>query len=143
MVALLGVLLGILLFCWANEWLGFWPAVVGLGCYAIEPNILAHSSLGNHGLWHHLFPVWPARTSSGARPVGLSIGNLIGLVAFCALAAVSKFSAVVLGPIIVIALAVRAFQSTPWTCRMGVVAGAADTFWSSGRRARRLSCSSR
>ncbi len=118
MIALLGVVLGILLFCWANEWLGFWPAVVGLGCYAIEPNIQAHSSLvtTDFGITCFLFGsayfLW--RTSRC-----LSVGNLVGLVAFCALAAVSKFSAVVLGPIVVIALAVRAFQSTPWACRMG------------------------
>ena len=45
MNVLLGVLLGLLLFCWVGEWLGFRAAAVALGLYTIEPNIAAHSSL--------------------------------------------------------------------------------------------------
>src|SRR6185436_6910661 len=45
MVVILGVVLGVLLFCWVNEWLGFEAAAVALVLYAIEPNIAAHSSL--------------------------------------------------------------------------------------------------
>ena len=45
MNVLLGVVLGLLLFCWVGEWLGFRAAVVALGLYTIEPNIAAHSSL--------------------------------------------------------------------------------------------------
>ena len=45
MIVLLGVLLGLLLFCWTRESLGFWPAVMVLGLYTIEPNLLAHARL--------------------------------------------------------------------------------------------------
>jgi len=45
MIVLLGVLLGVLLFCWAREWIGFWPAVIVLGLYTVEPNLLAHVRL--------------------------------------------------------------------------------------------------
>ncbi len=118
MIALLGVLLGVLLFCWAREWLGFWPAVAALACYTIEPNILAHATLvtTDFGITCFLFGgayfLW--RTSRC-----LSAGNLAGLVAMSALAAVSKYSAVVLGPIVVALLAIRALRATPWECRLG------------------------
>lgn len=120
MIALLGVLLGVLLFCWAREWLGFWPAVVALGCYTIEPNLLAHATLvtTDFGITCFLFGsayfLW--RTSRR-----LSAGNLAGLVAFSMLAAVSKFSAVVLGPIVVALLALRALRAAPWECRLGPI----------------------
>jgi Dolichyl-phosphate-mannose-protein mannosyltransferase len=120
MIALLGVLLGVLLFFWALEWLGFWPAVVGLGCYAIEPNILAHSSLvtTDFGITCFFFGsayfLW--RTTRR-----LSMGNLCGLVALTALAAVSKFSAVVLGPSVVALLTVHSLRAIPWACRIGPV----------------------
>src|SRR5580700_2403445 len=31
MIALLAVFLGIMIFCWAHEWLGLWPAIMALG----------------------------------------------------------------------------------------------------------------
>ena len=45
MVALLGVLLGALLFFWARELCGFWPATAALALYCFEPNLLAHTRL--------------------------------------------------------------------------------------------------
>src|SRR5688572_22506999 len=45
MIVLLGVVLGILLFCWVREWVGFAPAAVALALYAMEPNIAAHAAL--------------------------------------------------------------------------------------------------
>src|SRR5882724_6604469 len=45
MIVLLGVLLGVLLFCWTHERFGFWPAIIVLGLYTIEPNLLAHARL--------------------------------------------------------------------------------------------------
>lgn len=120
MIALLGVLLGVLLFCWAREWLGFWPAVAALACYTIEPNILAHATLvtTDFGITCFLFGsayfLW--RTSRC-----LDLGNLAGLVAFSVLAAVSKFSAVVLGPTIVALLVLRSLRAAPWECRLGQI----------------------
>ncbi|MGO9246694.1 MAG: tetratricopeptide repeat protein [Verrucomicrobiia bacterium] len=118
MIVLLGVLLGILLFFWVLEWLGFFWAVIALGCYTIEPNILAHSSLvtTDFGIACFLFGsvyfLW--RTTRC-----LGIGNLVGFAAFSALSVVSKFAAVLLGPIVVLLLAVRVGRSTPWACRIG------------------------
>jgi hypothetical protein len=113
MIALLGVVLGILVFCWAREWLGFWPAVLALVFYTFEPNILAHASLvtTDFGITCFIFGsvyfLWRANRCLSAK-------NLAGLIAFTALAAVSKFSAVVLGPILLIALMLRVIRSAAW-----------------------------
>jgi len=115
MTALLGVLLGILLFCWTREWLGFWPAVAGLAMYSFEPNILAHSSLVTTDfsitcfLFGSAYFLW--RLSRR-----LSVANVAGAAIFCALAVVSKFSAIVLIPIVPVLLAVCIFRQASWTC---------------------------
>jgi hypothetical protein len=118
MIVLLGVFLGVLLFSWVRELFGFWPAVIVLGLYAIEPNILAHSRLvtTDFGLACFVFGtayfLW--RTARC-----LSTGNLCGLVAFFTLAQISKFSAVVLGPVALVLLVVRACQRNPWRLTVG------------------------
>ncbi|MGA2138027.1 MAG: hypothetical protein ABSH14_04115, partial [Verrucomicrobiia bacterium] len=45
MTVVLGVILGVLVFCWAQDLFGFWTASTILALYCIEPNILAHSGL--------------------------------------------------------------------------------------------------
>lgn len=118
MIALLGVLLGFLIFFWAKEWLGFWPAVFALAFYTFEPNLLAHSSLvtTDFGVTCFLFGavyfLW--RTTRD-----LSVTNLAGLLVLSGLAAVSKFSAIILGPIFLLLLVARAFRTAPWQCKIG------------------------
>lgn len=113
MIVLLGVLLGVLLFCWARELLGFWPAVMVLGLYTIEPNLLAHARLvtTDFGVtcftFGTIYFLW--RTTRL-----LSLGNLCGLLGFFALAQISKFSALLLGPIVLALLIVRVCQKEPW-----------------------------
>jgi hypothetical protein len=118
MIALLGILLGVLIFSWAREWLGFWPAVIALAFYSVEPNILAHSSLvtTDFGTTCFFFGTlyWLWRTTRA-----LTAGNLMGLMVFLVLAVVSKFSALVLGPIVLVLLTIQVFRKTPWVCRMG------------------------
>jgi len=117
MITLLGVLLGILIFTWAREWLGFWPATVALAGYCLEPNLLAHAGLVTTDfgvacfIFGSLYFAW--RTARC-----LNWPNLTGLTVFFALAVVSKFSAVLLGPIVLMLLAVRACRNTPWRCRI-------------------------
>jgi hypothetical protein len=117
MIVLLGVSLGVLLFFWAKEWLGFWPAAVALACYTVEPDIVAHASLVTTDfgfacfMFGALYFLW--RTNRQA-----SGWNVAGLVVFCCLAVVSKFSAVVLAAIVVLLLgfaAVRRKALTPKT----------------------------
>jgi 4-amino-4-deoxy-L-arabinose transferase-like glycosyltransferase len=118
MIVLLGVLLGVLVFSWVREWLGFGPAVIALAFYSVEPNILAHSSLVTTDFgatcffFGTLYFLWrTART--------LSVGNLIGLALFLSLSVISKFSALVLGPTVLMLLATRVVRATPWVCRIG------------------------
>lgn len=99
MVVILGIVGGILVFCWANEWLGFLPAVCALIFYTVEPNLSAHASLvtTDFGLTCFMFGtiyfLW--RTSRRATTF-----NVAGLTLFFALAVVAKFSAVLLGTIV-------------------------------------------
>ena len=104
MIVALGVVLGALVFFWVYEWLGLLPATIVLAFYAMEPNLLAHSSLVTTDLgvtcfiFGAVYFLW--RTCRRA-----SVANVSGLVAFVALACVSKYSAILLGPIVLLLLA--------------------------------------
>jgi tetratricopeptide (TPR) repeat protein len=103
MALLWGVVLGVLLFLWAKEWLGFVPAVLALAFYTIEPNIGAHSQLVTTDvaatclIFGAVYFLW--RTAR--RPV---ITNVAGLVLSTSLAFVAKFSGILLIPILAILL---------------------------------------
>jgi len=118
MIVLLGVFLGWLVFFWAREMFGFWPAVIGLGLYATEPNILAHAGLvtTDFGITLFFFGtiyfLW--RTSRRLSP-----GNVAGLVACCSLAVVAKFSGLLLAPVVVILLVIRVCRGDPWGSDFG------------------------
>jgi len=109
MIVLLGWTLGVLIFYWVDEWLGFWPAVVALALYTFEPNIEAHSSLVTTDfgaacfMFGAVYFLW--RTCQR-----WSIANLVGLVVFFVLAIASKFSAMILGPIVALLLAISALR---------------------------------
>ena len=120
MIVLLGVLLGVLVFCWARELFGFWPAMVALGLYTIEPNLLAHCRLvtTDFGVTCFVFGTMYFLWRTARR---LSVGNLCGLVVFFTLAQISKFSAVLLGPIVLALLIVRVCQRSPWKTSVGSV----------------------
>ena len=113
MVVLLGVLLGVLLFCWTRELFGFWPAVIVLGLYTIEPNLLAHARLVTTDfgvtcfIFGTLYFLW--RTTRRLTPA-----NVGGLLGFFVLAQISKFSALLLGPIVLALLLARVCQKAPW-----------------------------
>jgi Dolichyl-phosphate-mannose-protein mannosyltransferase len=125
MIVLLGVLLGILLFCWSRELFGFWPAVVVLGLYMIEPNILAHSRLvtTDFGVtcfaFGALYFLW--RTTKR-----LNVANLCGLVGFFSLAQISKFSALLLGPIVLVLFVVHVCRRDSWRVSFGKYRELAD-----------------
>ncbi len=68
MIVLLGVLLGILLFCWARELFSFWPAVIVLGLYTIRAQSFGPRAIGHNRLWRDVFSfLQDSSTSSGAR----------------------------------------------------------------------------
>src|SRR5262245_9122208 len=120
MIVVWGIVLGLLVFAWAYEWLGFLPALIALTFYTLEPNIAAHASLvtTDLGLTCFMFGtvyfLW--RTARC-----LTVANVASLTACFSLAVVSKFSAILLGPIVVLLLAVAVWQRSAVTLR---VAGA-------------------
>ena len=118
MIALLGVLLGILVFCWARELFGFWPAVIVLGLYCTEPNLLAHSGLVTTDLGATCF-IFGAAYLAWRIARCFSARNLIGLAVFFVLAHLSKYSALLLGPVLLALLLARALSATPWQWNFG------------------------
>jgi len=130
MNVLLGVLLGVLVYSWVAEWLGFPAALVALGLYTIEPNIAAHSSLVTTDLgvtcfiFGALYFLW--RTSRQLTPL-----NIAGLAVFFVLAMLSKFSAAILGPVILVLLGMIAFRRRTLSVRgvAGIVALLAAATW--------------
>jgi 4-amino-4-deoxy-L-arabinose transferase-like glycosyltransferase len=116
MTVVLGILLGVLVFSWARELFGFWTAATILALYCVEPNILAHSSLVTTDLGVACFSfgtvyfLW--RTTRQ-----LTCGNVAGVAAFFALAQISKFSALLLGPIVLLLLVVHVLRVGPWPGR--------------------------
>jgi hypothetical protein len=103
MVVLWGVVLGILIFCWTHEWLGFVPATAALVFYTLEPNVAAHARLVTTDLgatcfiFGAVYFLW--RTSR--RP---GLWNIVGLTLCVALAVVTKFSGFLLAPILILLL---------------------------------------
>jgi uncharacterized protein with PQ loop repeat len=115
-ITLLGVLLGVILFLWMQELFGFWPATAGLALYTCEPNILCNAGVVTHdlGLVCFFFGTiyFLCRTLRC-----LTLGNTAGLAVFFAIAHVSKFSAFLLGPILLLLLAIRVMGEKPWPFR--------------------------
>jgi len=118
MIALLGVLLGILVFCWARELFGFWPAIMVLGLFATEPNLVAHSGLVTNDVGVSCF-IFGAVYCAWRLARQFSVGNLTGMSVFFGLALVSKYSAALLVPILLVLLLRRAVDGRPWPWTIG------------------------
>lgn len=130
MNVLLGVVLGFLLFSWVGEWLGFRAAVVALGLYAIEPNIAAHSSLVTTDLGVTCF-MFGAIYFLWRMSRQLTVSNIAGLTSCFVLAMLSKFSAAILGPVILVLLVMIAWRRGTLSAAgvAGVVALLAVVTW--------------
>ncbi|HUJ09562.1 MAG TPA: glycosyltransferase family 39 protein [Verrucomicrobiae bacterium] len=113
MIVLLGVLLGGLLFWWARALFGFGTAVCVLVLYTLEPNLMAHSGLVTTDLgfacffFGSVYFLWRLTRDFGA-------GDLVGLTIFFAAAMLTKFSCLLLIPILVVLLTAYAAQSGQW-----------------------------
>ncbi|MEI6083466.1 MAG: glycosyltransferase family 39 protein [Verrucomicrobiota bacterium] len=122
MIVLLGLLLGGLLFAWANEWLGFWPAATALALYALEPNLMAHATLVTTDfgatcfMFGTLYFLWRTNRQN-------TVWNIAGTILFFALAMVSKFTTVLLIPVIVVLLIVAACRQPNWRRGLAISAG--------------------
>ncbi len=113
MISLLGVVLGILVFCWTRELAGFWPAAIVLGLFCVEPNLVAHSGLVTTDLGAVCF-IFGSIYFAWRTALKFTAGNAIGLMIFFVLAQLSKYSAVLLVPIVLTLFLVRALTPTPW-----------------------------
>ena len=120
MIVLLGLLLGAILFLWAQRLYGFWPAVVVLGLYTTEPNLLAHAGLvtTDFGLTCFLFVALYFLWRSMER---LTLKTLALFIVFFVLAQISKFSALVLWPMVFVLLSIRVLRNQSWACCLGFV----------------------
>jgi hypothetical protein len=116
MIVLCGVGLGILIFAWTYEWLGLLPAACATAFYTISPTVLANTSLvtTDAGIACFIFGTVYFLWRTTRR---YSAANLAGLIAFFMLAIVTKFSAVILGPLIVVLLVIAARAGTCITPR--------------------------
>jgi hypothetical protein len=114
MSVLWGVALGVLLFCWLNEWAGIVPAAIVLALYTLEPNIAAHSTLvtTDIGLTCLVFGTVYFLWRTARRPTAVTVTALS--VCF-ALAMAAKFSAVILAAVValLLVLAMRRRALTP------------------------------
>jgi hypothetical protein len=111
MVVLLGIGLGCLLFAWARELFGYWPAVGVLALYAVEPNVLAHARLVTTDLGVSCF-LFGAVYFLWRVTRRFNLPDLLGAAAFTGLALVSKYSALILVAVVPALLA-------PRVCRHG------------------------
>jgi len=99
MTVLLGLLLGWLLFSWVDEWLGATAATIALAVYLLEPNLAAHATLVTTDFPLTCF-VFGAAYFLWRTCRVFTLTNLAGLAVFFALAVISKFSGILLVPII-------------------------------------------
>jgi len=130
MILLLGLVLGALVFFWTREWLGPGPAVAALAAYTLEPNIAAHASLVTTDLgvtcfiFAAVYSLW--RLCRNPTPMNASAFVLLFVAA-----QLTKFSAVLLGPIVVVLLgiAVVGTMALRWRTAIWIaVAAALATF---------------
>jgi hypothetical protein len=110
MIVLLGIGLGAVLFAWARELFGYFPAIGVLALLALEPNLLAHARLvtTDFGVTCFLFGavyfLW--RTTRRLTPL-----NLLGAAVCTALAVTTKYSALILVLLVPLLLVPRVWQS--------------------------------
>lgn len=126
MILLLGLVLGALVFFWAREWLGPGPAIAALAAYTLEPNIAAHASLVTTDLgvtcfvFAAVYALW--RLCRNPTPLNASAFVLLFVAA-----QLTKFSAILLGPIVVflLGIAVVGTRTLRWRTACGIALGAA------------------
>jgi hypothetical protein len=112
-VVLLGLLLGFYVYRWSREMFGQAGGLLSLFLYSFSPNILAHSHLVTMDLALACFTTMTLyhlrRLCRSFRPgdrirTGLALGAAMA----------SKFSAVLLGPVVLLLLAVAAGRNGKW-----------------------------
>jgi len=131
---LIGVALGALIAWWSWRLGGVVAAVMATFLFALDPNLLGHAplvkndvplTLATLGL---MVAVWKL----GRR---ISVWNALAVALLCAAAVNTKFSALILGPIVVLLLIMRALLPVEWPAlgrvlrSMGARLSAAAAMW--------------
>jgi hypothetical protein len=134
MALILGVLLAILIARWAWQLAGPVAAVVATFLYCLDPNFIGHAPLVKNDVAFTLFYLAGAYAiwRLGRR---MNFASLAAAALLIAAAVAVKLSGVLLFPVLLIALTLRALQAEPWlifgrqiTCRRKKLAAAAGTF---------------
>jgi hypothetical protein len=120
MMLALGVALGALIAWWAWRAWGPVAVAVGTGCFALDPNFLAHAPLVKNDVAVALLATAAAMVvwRLGQR---VTIGRAAALWLLCAAAVTTKFSALLIGPIVALLLLARAVMNEPWPVRARVL----------------------
>ncbi len=124
----LALVLGVLIWICARDLWGERVAAIAVALWALEPNLLANGPLIATDVGVTVFTfgacyfLWRCCRE-------LTIANAAGLAAFVALAVATKYSAVLLAPALVAALAIRVGLSHPWPVRLAHVRVTLTTRW--------------
>jgi 4-amino-4-deoxy-L-arabinose transferase-like glycosyltransferase len=113
MMTILGVALGAVIAWWAWDLAGRGAAVVACALYCFCPNFLGHAPLIKNDvpLALVMLSLLFAACRAGARLTWL---NLIAMALLAAAALTTKFSGVLLAPMLAIVLLIRALMPRPW-----------------------------
>lgn len=109
----LGMALGALVAWWAWKLGGAIAAIAGAVLFCLDPNFLAHASLVKNDVALSLLMLWlmMAVWMFGQRA---TILRLLAIALACSCALNVKFSGLLFGPMVAIALAIRALLPQPW-----------------------------
>ncbi len=125
MIVLLGLMLGVLLYAWAQALYGWSAAATVLAIYTAEPNIASHARLVTTDFGVTL-AIFGAVFFAWRTAVRWTIVNASGIVAFSAMAVLSKFSGLLLAPMLLLLLTVAVIRRR-LTLRRAAAVSAATT----------------
>lgn len=113
-ILILGLSLGILIFLWARELYGFAGGILALALFCFDPNFIAHSGLvtTDVGLALFMFGTVYFFWRCCRR---LTLANVVGACLFFGMALASKFTGIVLLPILALLGLWRVFADTDWS----------------------------
>ncbi|MDQ3439655.1 MAG: hypothetical protein M3478_04835 [Planctomycetota bacterium] len=120
MMLVIGVALGGLIAWWAHAAWGPIAAVVAAAAFALDPNVLAHAPLVKNDVAVGLL-------ATAASMVVWRLGQEVTIIRaaalclLCAAGVTTKFSALLIGPIVAALLLARALMNEPWHVRGRVV----------------------
>ena len=114
------VALGAVLAWWAYRLGGPVAAVVACAAYSLDPNFLAHAPLVTNDVSFTLavLLVTLSLWSLGRR---ITVGRVAMTAVCCAAAFVTKFTAILLAPVVVLTLVTRSLRPEPWATSWSVL----------------------